>query len=79
MPKEILKVIADNPTLLQALREVFEEQFTEDRPALLMTDEQLGQIARARLTGLEKVNKALKEIERYRTAVQKEENKNPAR
>ncbi len=75
---ELLKSIADNPALTEALKELFLKQF-EDQGNTNLTDEALGQVTRARLDGIKKVNQAFKEIETLKTVKETPEKDNPAR
>lgn len=76
---EILKVIADNPALLQAVKETILKQFNLEVVTDDMTDEQIGQITRARTKGIQKVETAFSEIARYKTLSDKPPGGNPAR
>ena len=76
----VLSTVADNPVLLEALREVLEKQFlTDDRTDDAVSDVQLGQVYRARLVGLQKIKTAFKEIATHRTRVEVERGVNRAR
>jgi hypothetical protein len=64
---EPLKAIADNPVLLEALRELFGKHFEIDTVnEANLSDEQLGQMFRARIVGLQKLEAAFTEIERMK-------------
>lgn len=77
---EILKVIADNPALYQAVKELLLKKFEGDSVlSSTMTDEQIGQITRARIAGIDKVNAAFEEIARHKTTKPLPEKENPAR
>jgi len=77
---EILKIIADNQKLQEAVRTVLMKQFMDTSSASdTLTDEQLGQFLRARIVGVKAVEDAFKEIERYKTVEQKNNLINPAR
>ena len=76
---EELKVIADSPKLFQAVKELFEAQFSVDDLSTNLTDESLGQVVRARVEGLRKIKNALTEIEKHRTPKVEIEKDNPAR
>jgi hypothetical protein len=79
MPSPILKLLADNPELMKALHEVLEGQF-EISIDPSMSDDVLGQLTRARLTGLAAINRAFVEIDRFRTPPERRtEGTNPAR
>jgi hypothetical protein len=79
MPDPILKVIADNPALLEAVRGLFLEKFSTDDLSPQMSNEVLGQKVRARLEGLAKVEEVFKEIEKCGSVEKKKEGVNPAR
>lgn len=79
MSPEILKLLADNPALTDAVREVIERHFNADVISERMTNEEIGQITRARVSGLEKVAAAFKDIERFRSVPDRPEGRNPAR
>lgn len=74
--------IANNKELLEAVREVFLKQFSIDGLRNLkrdvMTDELLGQVTRARLTGTEGVESAMKEIESHKVIPKSTTSENPA-
>lgn len=76
---EVLKVIADNPLLLQAVRELLEKQFSEEVAFDSLSDEHIGQITRARVNGLKKIAAAFKEIEAYKSVPDRPQSPNPAR
>jgi hypothetical protein len=77
---EILKMIADNPLLSGALRELLEKQFNLPIEMRIdRSDELLGQITRARLAGLNAIDSAFKEIEQYKSILDEKEKVNPAR
>lgn len=67
MDKELLKQIADNPSLSEALRKLLEEKFSTDSLTADHADEVLGQMVRARLVGLKAVEEAFKEIAKYKS------------
>jgi hypothetical protein len=80
--KEIaaLRLIADNVVLFDAVKKILTLQFRNDEGiSLLNTDEELGQVVRARLEGLRKVEKGFKQIEQFKSPEEKGEIKNPAR
>jgi hypothetical protein len=63
-----LSIVADNPTLLSELRTLLEKHFmTDDRTDDAISDTQLGQVYRARLVGLKKIEAAFKEISTHKT------------
>ena len=76
---EILKTIADNQALTEALKEVILKQFNEESVSTNLDNESLGQVTRARLDGIKKVNTAFIEIEKHRTVKEVPKEDNPAR
>jgi len=76
---DILKAIADNPALLGAVRKTLEDEFTLDEISTTMDNEKMGQVVRARIEGLKKIEKAFQKIEQYRTFAEKPKGDNPAR
>ena len=80
--QEILRTIANNPELLQAVKDVFLKQFSIDGIDLLrkvdVSDELLGQALRARSVGIKGVEDACREIESYKTLPLSPEKGNPA-
>ncbi len=65
---EILKTLADNPALFEAVKSVLLKQFTTSEGEVeAFTDEQLGQRVRARIVGTQAVENAFKEIKSYKT------------
>ena len=79
MINPILKGLADNAEMTKALKELLLKQFDESDVSPNLTDESLGQVTRARLTGISKVNNAFKEIETLKTVKEKPILDNPAR
>lgn len=77
MERPLLKSLADNPNLLKELRSLLEEQFMveENRSDDQVSDERLGQMFRARLVGLQKLEIAFKEIAKYKSRLELPENK----
>lgn len=76
----ILSAIANSPLLFAAVKEVFEKQFTpSERDDLTLSNDKLGELARARLMGLQALKEAYKEIEMQKKVEVKEEALNPAR
>lgn len=69
MERQILKLIADNDALFDALKEMILEEFTDESNCSgdTISDIQLGQMFRARLVGRIKVEEAFKKIKRYKT------------
>jgi len=76
--KEILKVLADNPALTEAVKEVIAGYFSVDNLESGESDITLGQMVRARLVGLKAVNDAFREIEQYKSTKPTPKKDNPA-
>lgn len=79
---DILKVIADNPALFEAVKQEVLKKFAIDTGSISvdqMTNEHMGEFLRARVAGIELVLAAFKEISHHRTVAEKKEGKNPAR
>lgn len=79
MDKAVLKSIADNPVLLNAVRDIILKQFSLDEINVNQSNDEMGQVVRARIVGLRKVADGFREIETYKTIKLKSEGKNPAR
>lgn len=80
MHNEILKVLADNPALLAAVRETIEKHFSIEKLDTTLSNEQMGEVVRAKVEGKRLVQDAFREIERYKTTEIKEPTvRNPAR
>ena len=77
----ILKIIADNPALFEALKKLLGKQFeiTDSELEKNMSDELLGQMTRANIVGKNAINNAFREINQYKTISDTPEIKNPAR
>lgn len=79
----ILKIIADNPALTEALRKVIEDEFEVTTITLSkvenLSDENLGQAVRAQITGMKAINEAFKKIAQYKTNPERIAERNPAR
>ena len=63
----ILSIIADNPSLLEALKEVLEKHFTLDNINTGMTNENMGAMVRARVDGLNNIKSAFREIATHKS------------
>lgn len=75
MDKQILQVLANNEALMEAVRDIIISKFEiTDIQDGIIDDLRLGQMTRARLVGIKKINEAFKEINQYKTIVD-----NPAR
>ncbi len=70
---KVLKIVADNANLTEALKELFLKQFEEKHDTTKLNNESLGQITRSRLDGIAGVNNAFKEIEILKTVKEKPE------
>ena len=79
MPNEVLKIVADNPALLNALKTVILEQFSLEEVNTNMTNDNIGQLVRSRVEGMRRVEGAFREIEKYKTPKPSGGGKNPAR
>lgn len=79
--KVTLSIVADNPGLCEALQKVILAQFNVGTIPIspLNTDEQLGQLVRAQITGVNKVENAFREIAQYKSDTSKTVTINPAR
>lgn len=65
--KQILNVIADNPSLFEEVKLTILEHFEKEEIRSDMSDEILGQITRSKLNGIKNVQNAFNEIARYKT------------
>jgi hypothetical protein len=65
----ILKIVADNPALFAALKKLLVDEFMAFTPLIEMskTNEELGELVRAKLQGVEKINEAFKKISQIKT------------
>jgi hypothetical protein len=78
--KEILAILADNQILLDEVKLVFKKHFALDDIGTTFDNETLGQMVRARVDGLKKVEAAFKEIENCKSVKDTVGDvKNPAR
>ena len=78
--KSLLKVVADNPALTDTLKVVFDSYFSLENLKTEATNEELGEIVRARLEGARLVDKAFREIATNKTyQPARDSDKNPAR
>ena len=78
MTDNILKILADNQTLSDAVKEVIAKYFSLDKLESDENDIILGQMVRARLVGLKALNDAFKEIETYKSSAGHPKKENPA-
>lgn len=79
MTPDILKVIADNPTLLKAVRETVEKHFSLENIDTSLSNTEMGEVVRAKVDGLKMIDAAFKEIERHKSFAEKPKAENPAR
>lgn len=75
----ILKTIADNPALMDELKKLLLEEFESEPIEVGFSNERLGELVKARLTGKSAVERAFSKILEYRTPQPKVEGKNPGR
>ncbi len=73
-----LRVLADNPDLLKLAKEAVLAEFADDEVLATMTDEQIGQITRARVSGIKKVEDAFQYIASFATPKKSTPQENPA-
>ena len=79
MDNQILKIIADNPALFEALKKEFEKVYNVDDFDLKLDNEVLGQNVRALQMTKEAVKQVFQEIEKYKTIPYQPERVNRAR
>lgn len=82
MDKEILRGLADNPALFDAVKKLLLDKFALDHintNSWDATDEALGQSVRAKLEGKRAVEIAFAEIAAYRSVKPPPQGENPAR
>ena len=78
--KAILKAFADNQLLFDTVKGIVIAQFEKDNIDVdKYRDDELGQVVRAKVSGLRKVLDGFKEIEKYKSANDSPSNVNPAR
>ena len=77
---DILKIIADNPELLSAVKEVLKDEFdTPMAEVSQLNDKSLGERVRARMFGLTALDRGFQKILLNKTPQKPSESKNPAR
>ena len=78
---ELLKGLADNQPLFDAVKKAVLAEFSmePERTDEAVSDVQLGQMFRARLVGIQKIEAAFAKIAKHRTAVQAQPKVNRAR
>lgn len=65
---DVLAAFADNQSLVEEVKKVLRRQFTEDDARTdAISDELLGQMYRARLVGLQKIDDAFAEIAKHKS------------
>lgn len=83
MDNSLLQLIADNEALMASLKAALLKHFDlEDdigRMKLETSDEVIGQIARANISGRQKIENAFREISQYKSAPPPVDNVNPGR
>lgn len=79
MENSVLTILADNKLLFDEVKKTILAEFDLDKLNTSDTNEYLGQVVRARLAGIRKVEEAFRKIEQYKTLLKAEEKKNPAR
>ena len=78
MTDNVLKTLADNPVLTEAVKQVILKYFSNDKLTSDLADIELGQMVRARLVGLQAVNDAFAEIAWHKSTPKQEAKDNPA-
>ena len=76
---KVLQQIADNPALLQAVRNGIEAEFALDNLNTTMTNDAIGQVVRANIDGRARVEEAFKKILSLKSVPQTPEKTNPAK
>lgn len=77
---DILRSFVNNKEVFEAVKEAVVGKFREEKvDTKALSDEQIGQITRARLDGLERVEAVFREMERYRQTQGGPPPVNPAR
>lgn len=79
-PKNILTTLADNASLIEAVRSILLKQFQiPENLSSSTSDEVLGQYYRAKMSGTKAVEEAFKEIAQYKTTLDRPARENPGR
>jgi hypothetical protein len=76
---DILKLIADNQALFEAVRTLIREPFEKLEYPSTATNEYIGQITRAKIQGLQLVEEGFKKIATFKSSPDKPVTTNPAR
>lgn len=79
MNKDLITALANNQALLDSLKEVLYSHFKEDEISTDMTNENIGQVTRARVDGRKRLDAAFQEIERHKSFAEKPPTQNPGR
>lgn len=81
MDKTILQSLADNPMLFDAVKKLLESRFelTFHEDIYGLEDKRIGEMVRAKLTGLKRISDAFDEIATYKSIKSKPTGENPAR
>ena len=79
MENNILSIVANNPALIEAVKRAIKAEFEITSFKDEVSDEQIGQVVRAQMKGLEAVDRAFTEITRYKTIPTATTTVNPAR
>ncbi len=77
--RSILQSLADNDMMLDAVKKVILHQFKDDKMDTNMTNEILGQKARARLEGIQRVEAGFQTIKKFQSLKEHKQAVNPAR
>ncbi len=75
----ILKGIADNPALMEELKKLLMDEFVTPTLEMGYSNERLGEMVKARLTGVSAIERAFRKIMEYKTLEPKVEGKHPGR
>ena len=75
----ILKGIADNPALMEELKKLLMDEFVTPSGEVDYSNERLGEMVKARLIGVNAIEKAFSKILEYKTPGVKVEGKHPGR
>jgi len=80
MPDQILKSVADNPILLEALKTIILAEFNDiEGVDVNKNNEDLGAVTRARLEGVRRLKIAFRKIEQLKSTSSGFEKRNEAR
>lgn len=78
MDNKNLQSFADNPALMEAVKELLLSKFSTDKLKETEDDIKLGQMVRARLVGIQMVEDAFREIAQHRSIPKGVDKNNPA-